>query len=430
MVGLIGFGIEAQALFSAMPVPDQDRAMRLAARLAARRMGTTVVGLVFHGDETAPHAHVTFPAYDRMGQPLTETVGRAVLKGLQDDMAAAFSRYAPGIERGRSRMERLAAGADYAETVNRSVRELHRDLPAEIATKRAEVEAAGAALVDAQARVDEMQGRVDKLAKLERDLTAAETKRLATYEKRLADRQDKALKAEQDAATAKAEVDRLADLAEQARAAAEKAEKDRESAEVAAASILDKAAADAEAARLQSERETAAAQSEVQRAEADAAAIREKAAKDADAVAAAFSALAVQIRAGTITQDERGKIVTADSASLRPGGPVLVETARVILPLVSAAQVAKEEAVADRAVAAAERQEIAGLRQTLIDLVGKVQQFLRRPDVSRHMKAHEDGQSLTRDVLDFLRKPKPAPQPSPAPEKPVEDPDTDGPRGP
>lgn len=156
MVGLIGFGTEAQALFSALPVPDQDRALRLAARLAARRMGTTVAGLVFHGDETAPHAHVVFPAYDRTGQPLTETVGRAVLKGLQDDMAAAFSRYAPGIERGRSRMDRLAAGADYADTVNRSVRELHRDLPAEIAAKRAEAEAAGAALVAAQGRAEEM----------------------------------------------------------------------------------------------------------------------------------------------------------------------------------------------------------------------------------------------------------------------------------
>ncbi len=285
MVGLIGFGTEAQALFSALPVLDQDRALRLAARLAARRMGTTVAGLVFHGDETAPHAHVVFPAYDRTGQPLTETVGRAVLKGLQDDMAAAFSRYAPGIERGRSRMDRLAAGADYADTVNRSVRELHRDLPAEIAAKRAEAEAAGAALVAAQGRAEEMQGRVDKLTALARDLTAAEAKRLVTYEKRLAERQAEVARAESAIEAARAETARLSGMADAAEAR-------REVAEVEAAAVID--AAGQKAGQIT---------------------------QKAVAVATAVAALAEEMAEGTLGRDSAGKIVARDPERLRPGLP-------------------------------------------------------------------------------------------------------------
>lgn len=428
VAGIITFGIEAQRIFNRLTSDQQDAAYRETAEAVAARLNTTLTGLVVHVDESAPHAHFQLPAYDMTGQPISETAKRGAMRDLQTITAQVMGSHAPGIERGRSISERLAAGAHFPNTVHKSVTELHQTLPADLAARRAQVDQAKDDALKAQARVDEMQARVDKLTAKETDLTAKEAKNLAIYEKRLADRQEEALKAERAAEEAKAEVDRLTDMANHARAAAEKAEKDREIAEVAAVSIRDKAVSDAEAARLQSERETAVAQSKVQKAEADASAIREKAAKDADAAAAAFLALAIQIRAGTITQDERGKIVTADSASLRPGGPVLIETARMVLPLVSAAQVAKEEAAADRAAAAAERQEVAGLRQTLMDLVGKVQQFLRRPDVSRHMKAHEDGQSLTRDVLDFLRKPKLALEPSPAPEKPIKD--ADGPDGP
>lgn len=350
MVGLVGFGTEAQALFSAMPVTDQDRALRLAARLAARRMGTTVAGLVFHGDETAPHAHVVFPAYDRTGQPLTETVGRAVLKGLQDDMAAAFSRYAPGIERGRSRTERLAAGADYADTVNRSVRELHHDLPAEIAAKRAEAEAAGAALLAAQGRAKEMQGRVDKLTSLARDLTAAETKRLANYEKRLADRQAEVAAVESAIETARAEADRL-----------------------------------------------------IAAADRDATAIRENAAASADAAAAAFSALAVQIRDGTIAQSESGKILSPDASALRPGGAALADVARTMIALTDDMKAARDEAEKTRRAADEDLAQVRSMKAALAGLIGRVKAFLGRPDVSRYTKIAAEGRDMTADVMAQMR---------------------------
>jgi hypothetical protein len=392
VAGIVTFGIEAQKLFERLTPDQQNAAYRETAEAVASRLNTTLTGLVVHVDETAPHAHFQLPAYDMTGQPISMTAKRDAMRDLQTITAEVMGRHAPGIERGRSISARVAAGANFADTVHKTVQQLHIHLPSELAAKRSEIDQANKAAEVARGRVEEMQAKVAKLQEKEAELTAKEAKRLATYEKRLADRQAEVTRAEEAKAKARAEVDRLKDLAD-----------------------------DAETRRKEAE-------AGAERATADAESKREAAALAAEASAAAFAALAIQIRTGTITQDERGKIVTADSASLRPGGPVLIETARVVLPLVSAAQAAKQEAAADRAAAAAERQEVAGLRQTLMDLVGKVQQFLRRPDVSRHMKAHEDGQNLTRDVRDFFRKPEPPQESSSAPKKSVED--TDGPSGP
>ena len=393
MVGLIGFGTEAQVLFSALPVPVQDRALKLAARLAARRMGTTVAGLVFHGDETAPHAHVTFPAYDRTGQPLTETVGRAVLKGLQDDMAAAFSRYAPGIERGRSRMDRLAAGADYADTVNRSVRELHRDLPAEIAAKRFEAEAAGVTLAQAQARVDEMQARVEKLnAKV--DLSEKEAKRLSTYEKRLADRVTELEHANAAAEAARIEADRLADLAEQKRFDAE-----------------------AEAIRLKAEAVEAAdliLAEKIAEAENESAALRAKAAAEARQHAAAFAALANEIEAGTLSYDKDGVAVAADIKALEAGSPYIDPAIHAALKAsdtitarmadadahLAAAKEQRQQAIFARADAEEAKLEAADLLNRLRTLIGRVKAWLSRPDLPDEARA--DADRLSKDVMEIL----------------------------
>lgn len=210
MTGLIGFGSEAQELFLALTIEQQDTALREASETCAARMRTTVAGLVVHCDESSPHAHVTFPAYDIEGQPLTETVKRAILKGLQDDVAEVIGRYAPGIERGRSRMDRLAAGADYAETVHRSVRELHRDLPAEIEMKRKAVADLSVAEDAARVRVDEMQRRVDDLH-ARADLSNKEVKRLATYERRLSDRLKELRKAQVASEEARSKADSQAE---------------------------------------------------------------------------------------------------------------------------------------------------------------------------------------------------------------------------
>jgi chromosome segregation ATPase len=91
-----------------------------------------------------------------------------------------MARYAPGIERGKDKWVRIDEGEDFAATVNRSVKQLHEDLPAEIAAKEAE-------LVAAQAK---LQTNLDRLAKA-REQAKAEgvkaekaLKNAETYERR------------------------------------------------------------------------------------------------------------------------------------------------------------------------------------------------------------------------------------------------------
>lgn len=192
-IGIIGFGKEAQTMFRKL-TPEQQKAAYLeTGRAIAEKMGTTLEGLVSHGDETAPHAHFTCPAYDMNGLPLTSTVKRGMLRDIQTLTAEVMGRHCAGIERGKSRYTRLEAGADYAETVHKSVKELHETLPADIEAKQAELDGLISDVAKAQALYDEMQGRVEKLTAKE-ELNAKETKRLEVYQSRLNDR-DAALKA-------------------------------------------------------------------------------------------------------------------------------------------------------------------------------------------------------------------------------------------
>lgn len=386
IAGIITFGHEAQRLFERLTPAQQDAAYRETAEAVAARLNTTLTGLVPHGDESAPHAHFQMPAFDMTGHPVSETAKRGVLRDLQTITAEVMARHAPGIERGRSRMDRLAAGASYAETVHRAVSELHYDLPVEIAAKKVELEAAMTKLVAAQASVDEMQARVDKLHAKERDLTAAEAKRLATYEKRLVDRQAEVAVAESAIALAKVEADRLAAVAADAERSAESARAEQAQAEAAKAKA-DQIAADRLAA-----------------ADRDAKMIREDAARSADAVAEAFSALAVQIREGTVRQNEQGQIVSDNIPALKPGGMPLVEVARTLIPLTTALKASNEAAEKVREQVEEELRQARTLRETLFGLVDRVKAFLSRPDVSRYAKVSGDGRDMTTDVMDQMRR--------------------------
>ena len=410
IAGIITFGHEAQRLFERLTPAQQDAAYRETAEAVAARLNTTLTGLVPHGDESAPHAHFQMPAFDMTGHPVSETAKRGVLRDLQTITAEVMARHAPGIERGRSKIERLAAGASPSDVVNRSVAQLHDDLPAEIAVMEAKAEAATMALVAAQASVDEMQARVDKLQAKERDLTAAEAKRLATYEKRLADRQTEVAAAESAIALAKAEADRLAAVAADAERSAESARAEQAQAEAAKAKA-DQIAADRLAA-----------------ADRDATAIRENAAASADAVAEAFSALAVQIREGTVTQNERGQIVSDNIPALRPGGLPLVEVARTLIPLTTALKASNEAAEKAREKVEEELRQARTLRETLFGLVDRVKAFLSRPDVSRYAKVSGDGRDMTADIMDQMRKIDAEQRVSPA-KKPVPEADS-GDKGP
>lgn len=198
--GIVTFSTDAQATIDALPKKDQDRRFLEVAKAVAKHLGTDVAGVAVHRDESAIHAHFTLYGYGQDGQPVSRKMPKKVLSELQDVAAKAFDH--DDITRGKKIGERIKNGEPYSKTINRSVRELHRDLPVEL-------EAARARVADMQEKVTSTQ---EKLAARERELavkddkSAAQDKKLAklqkrltTYEKRLENR--------------KAEAARLANLA-------------------------------------------------------------------------------------------------------------------------------------------------------------------------------------------------------------------------
>lgn len=176
-IGIITFGHAAQPIFEAMTPEQQDAAYLEVAERISDEYGTTLRGLVVHADETAPHAHVVWDCRDHDGIPMSR-----VMKGsqLQDIAAEVIAKHAPDIVRGVRKSERIARGDKPSQMYNRSVQQLHQDLPLEVAAKEHELE-------NLNHRVVEMQARVAKLEAKEA-LNEKETKRLETYRNRLAAR--------------------------------------------------------------------------------------------------------------------------------------------------------------------------------------------------------------------------------------------------
>lgn len=210
--GIITFGSEAAQMFETLTPDQQDAAFREVAQAVADRLATSLHGLCVHMDEATIHAHYQLAAYNIHGEPISKTTSPKVLSELQDITAEIMACHCPGIERGTRYGNRIAAGADFADTLHKSVKELHRTLPADLDAKRAKLADLAQAETDAAGRVDEMRARVQKLAE-KADLSEKEVKRLATYEKRLADRLVELKAAEDASEAARAEADRLADLA-------------------------------------------------------------------------------------------------------------------------------------------------------------------------------------------------------------------------
>lgn len=180
--GIITFGSQAARIFEQLPVDQQDAAFKDLAQTLATKLGTSLHGLVVHCDEATVHAHFQLAGYDRNGIPLSQTTRPAILSGFQDLAADVMRRHCPGIERGRRYGDRIAAGATYAETVHRTVRQLHRDLIPDF-------EKAQLKLSEARERCVEMQARVDKLTK-KKVLSEKEVKRLEIYKARLNERNE------------------------------------------------------------------------------------------------------------------------------------------------------------------------------------------------------------------------------------------------
>ena len=174
-IGIITFGAAAQPIFDALDSDAQDAAYLAVAQRIAEEYDTKLSGLVIHADEASPHAHAVWESRAADGTAMSK-----IMRGsrIQDIASEVISDHAPGIVRGVRKADRIERGDDASRIHHRSVRELHRDLPADLEAARA--------------RVVEMEGRVEKArAAAQGDDEKAEkaSRRLATYEKRLADRQ-------------------------------------------------------------------------------------------------------------------------------------------------------------------------------------------------------------------------------------------------
>ena len=187
VVGIIGFGIEAQAMFEALGPEDQEKALRAAVARVAADLKTTVTGLVFHLDETARHAHFSLCGYDVTGQPLSTWMDRRVLRALQTALHEELQAFMPHLERGRSRRARAEAGAAPHELVHRSVEELHIDLPFEIAEKRKELAALEEKIRTNDARAEKAREK----AEAEGDRAAKALRNAEAYDRRAAEAREK-----------------------------------------------------------------------------------------------------------------------------------------------------------------------------------------------------------------------------------------------
>lgn len=186
--GIITFGCAAQNVFNRLSVEAQDRAFMELAQEIAARLNTQLEALVVHLDETAIHAHFTMRAYNDDGEPISNATRLGDMVALQDLAAEVMQRYAPEIERGRKKKDRLKAGANYADTLHRTVKQLHDDLPLEKAALEAEIADSEAKIAAQRASLEKTQKLLEKL-ELKTELTEKEAKRQETYSRRLEKKQ-------------------------------------------------------------------------------------------------------------------------------------------------------------------------------------------------------------------------------------------------
>ncbi|OWY06097.1 hypothetical protein B6V75_08405 [Thioclava sp. F1Mire-8] len=168
VIGVITFGVLAARDFKKLSPKRQNKAFKNLVRSLAKRLATKVESLVVHLDETTIHAHFMLRAYDRLGHALSDKIKRDVTVSIQDLTHRVLARFCPKIERGHRKLDRLAAGANYVETLHRSVRALHQDLPREIEEREAELTVMEIAKAVLQAEIDEGRKKLDRLSEEQR----------------------------------------------------------------------------------------------------------------------------------------------------------------------------------------------------------------------------------------------------------------------
>ncbi len=267
--GIVTFGHKAAGLFAQLPDEQQDAAFQELVGKIAMRLGTQVEAMVIHLDETSLHAHFELRAYNDSGAPVSKVATYKVMSELQDLTADIMARHCPGIERGHKKFDRIKAGADYAETLNRSVKQLHQDLPAEIATRQAEIKTLEEQKGELDASAAKTRGYLQKLYD-KRELTEKEVKNLKTYELRLAK------KGAEQSEIQHRQLDMMAKL-ERAQDALKKRAAEVQEQELEAREVMD----------------------------------------EANTSLAAIETIAHELEQGTLARDDQGKIIMNDASQVR-----------------------------------------------------------------------------------------------------------------
>ncbi|MEP6018716.1 MAG: hypothetical protein ABJ251_09550 [Paracoccaceae bacterium] len=186
--GIITFGYAAQDVFNRLPIETQDRAFIELAQEVAATLNTSLEALFVHLDETAIHAHFTMRAYNDSGEPISNATRYRDMSALQDLAAEVIQRFAPEIERGHKKKERLEAGADYPDTLHRRVKQLHADLPKEKAALEAEIQETSQKLREKTASIEKTERHLKGVAE-KAELIEKEIKLKKKYSRRLEKKQ-------------------------------------------------------------------------------------------------------------------------------------------------------------------------------------------------------------------------------------------------
>ena len=357
MTGIITFGSEAAVMFNRLSPTQQDAAFRELVQAAADRLNTSVSGLTVHLDETTIHAHFELVGYTHDGHPLSQATRPGIFSGLQDLTAEIMGRHCSGIERGRRYGERLAHGAEFREVLHRSVKQLHHDLPYDLAEAAAEV-AAGRELVqrlegDAAALEARVAAARDELAALEPQVSAARSA-VDDATARVADMDGYLAKAQADLDKAGADATRKAKVAKRIMTYAKRLA-DRNAELQTSQAALAEAVSRMEAARASHEADLATLRtvraSMLRDAEAEALALQEQKAARAEAVAAMEAARAAEAKARAEAERlARDSMAEAEKAA-RATAMVITNAARVEAHKVVVAANEKAETIVNTAKA-------------------------------------------------------------------------------
>ena len=187
--GIVTFSRAAQPIVLENLEQAHARALALVEQIVRTHgHGAELESLVYHGDESAPHYHFLLEGVGADGRAVLQRFQRREGTHLQDLAGLAFAPM--GIQRGIPLIERMQRGDDRSKIVHRSVRQLHADLPRELAAKQRQVAAVAVDLAELQAKANTIESRLNKahadLSKVQAQASVDAT-RVAQLEERIKD---------------------------------------------------------------------------------------------------------------------------------------------------------------------------------------------------------------------------------------------------